>query len=234
METGIGGERLGESSSPSRSPPFFVLVRSSSAFPPMSCLEIGWRDPDFQTGPSPRRPHSPRSRLFRASDLCIGRREVPSARLPRSSSISVGAIAVSPDWRMGGEPAPPLLHRPRGRLKRDLGESPWGDSLPEPFPVLSRTFLQLIGVSADELLGNSGPRTRIFRTRPLPSPSIRFDRGFFEPPIVSYGGGEPPRPIPPVPCPSLWAASAFPPFQKTGRPVTPGSPSAPGADWSGN
>ena len=53
IRTGIGGRRLGESCSPSSFPPFPVLVRSSSAFPPMSCLEIRVGEPEF-LNPHPR------------------------------------------------------------------------------------------------------------------------------------------------------------------------------------
>ena len=88
METGSGVRLLRETCSPSRLPSFPVAFCSSSAFLPMSCLEIWWRHPGFQTRPSLRRPHSPRSRLFGASDRCIG--------LPHSSPILWGPSPFPP------------------------------------------------------------------------------------------------------------------------------------------
>ena len=53
METGIGGRLLRETCSPSRLPSFPVAFCSSSAFLPMSCLEIWVEAPGFSNPPLP-------------------------------------------------------------------------------------------------------------------------------------------------------------------------------------
>ena len=97
IRTGIDGRRLGESCSPSRFTSFPVLVRSSSAFPPMSCLEIRVGEPEF-LNPAPR---PARLRFdwgfFRSPERFQRRRGVPSAVSHRSPPSSVGGIAASTD-----------------------------------------------------------------------------------------------------------------------------------------
>ena len=121
--------------------PFPSLFAAHRRFRRWAAWKFEWRDPFFQTHHSPPRPDSRRSRLFRASDLWIGQRKVPSAQLPRSWPISVGAIAVSPASLIAGEPAPSLLHRPRGPMETGIGGEASGRLAPR---ALSRRFPSLL------------------------------------------------------------------------------------------
>ena len=71
----------------------------------------------------------------------------------------MGSIGLSPDSKIGEAVWPRLPIGPGAEGSGKLRKLTRGDSLPELFLALTDPSFQLIGVSADELLGNSGPGT---------------------------------------------------------------------------
>ena len=116
---------LEETHPPSPFPPFSIVVCSSSAFPPMSCLQIRVGGPGF----SKRRPPPPRAPprglgVFPPSDRSKWRRGLPSAPLFHPPPIVVGTIGLSPDSKIGGGRIPAVPHRRRGRWGADSEDLP--------------------------------------------------------------------------------------------------------------
>ena len=196
----------------------------------------------FGADPSDRRPieiprpsRPARRRVCQSGGMARNQRDRTSEGVPlRSSAPSVrvlgGQFVRGRRFPDSGNPLPRLSIGRGGRWGRELGERTRGDLPPESSPAVLRRFLQLIGVSADELLGNSGRGTRIPKPGPPRSSPLCFDRRSFDLPIVLAGGGNSSPRIPLFSRPPPWAASALPPIQKSGEPVVPRSPSAPGAD----
>ena len=212
------GRGLGETRPPCPLPPFPVLVRCSSAFPSMSCLEIRVPRPEFlNPAPPASRPFASIGALSSLRSFYTAERS-PLRRFPPVPAHLCPQHQPFPRLENRGRPVGPgSPSAPGADWSGNWGKGTRGDLLPELFSPVSRRFSQLIGVSADELLRNSGPATRISRTRPPRPEPIRSDRGSFEPPIVAKGGGESPPPVSPVWRPSSWAASALPPIWKLGE-----------------
>ena len=162
------------------------------------------------------------------------RREVPSEGLRlrlvvlgRNSPVGGG----SPIWG-------PPPHRPPSATAAD-GNGNWGrttrgEFLPESFSAVFRPCSQLIGVSADELLGNrvEGPG---FSNRPLPaSPPFASIAALSSLRSLHWAEGSPLCPSPPFFVHFRGGHRRFPRFYNRGRTGSPAPPSAAGANGNGN
>ena len=194
---GIEPRRLGESCSPSRFPPFPAVGCSSSAFPPMSYLEIRVRGPEFSKRPSPLLAHSRRSGLFRASDRWIGRRRVPTLGSHRPPPSSVGSIGASPDSRIGGGRFSPAPHRHQDRWGADSGDA---HSERSTLRVLKGSPAKPSSAASVNLPMPPGLEAGLLTPPPPPPERPRTAMGA---PIFVLGRSErpPPPPSPPPPTP---------------------------------
>ena len=115
IRVGIGGSLPGETSSPRTLPSFSVLCGSSSALPPMSCVGIRVRGPEFPK-PTPSRPEPIRvDRGFFEPPIVLddgGGSSSPMTPLSRPS----------PHSKIRGVRFPPAPHRRRGRWGADSGD----------------------------------------------------------------------------------------------------------------
>ena len=220
--TRIEEERLGERRSPSRSPPLFVLVCSSSAFPPMSCLEIGVAGAGFSKPPPP-----PAPRPFASIGALSSPRSFPTAegsplrRLPSSVADFRRRHRRLPRSENRGRPVPrgsPSAPRPMGCR---FGGPSLGEIVSPRTQRSSRAANRCgIGNPADAARWETGLLTP-------PPPSPKRPRTAMGAPISILGRSKRPRqpPSPPSP-PSDWRdgrrSLLAPRFPSTGQ-MDPGN-----------
>ena len=139
---GNWGRGLGETNSPNPLPPFAVLVCSSSAFPPMSCLEIRVVGPKFLKTTLPAPGPFPSIGTLSSLRSLDRAEESPQPRFPPSPTFLRGEhrrfLRLENGGRTGS-PAPPSAVGAdgNGNWGRGLGETRSPIATP-PFPVVFR------------------------------------------------------------------------------------------------
>ena len=213
---GIGGSLLGETSSPSTLSSFSVLSGSSSALPPMTCLGILVRGPEFPK-PNPCRPEPIRvNRGVFEPLIVLDDGGGSSSPMPPLSHPSLRAASPLPPIRKSGEA---VSHRiPIGAEADGVpipGTLARRDRLSETHRVPLLRNPHGIGTPADAAgwaarLGNPAlaPPWPAVRRWPPPSPSGAVRKGLPEP-FFAFSSfevvdGQRLRPPPRLPFPGPW------------------------------